>query len=102
MPWTHYLAAFFAGAFLANAVPHFIHGVSGDSFPTPFAKPPGKGLSTPPINILWAIFNLVIGYLLFRFSDLAGGDPWLLVLCLLGIIALSLSLSISFQQKHSR
>lgn len=101
MPWTHYLAAFFAGAFLANAVPHFIHGVSGDSFPTPFAKPPGKGLSPPPLNVLWALFNLLIGYLLFRFSDLSSGDPLLLILCFAGIIALSISLSISFQQKHS-
>ena len=34
--WYHYLAAFFAGFFLANAVPHFVHGVSGDPFPSPF------------------------------------------------------------------
>lgn len=101
MPWTHDLAAFFAGAFLANAVPHFIHGISGDHFPTPFAKPPGKGLSTPPVNILWALFNLVIGYLLFHFADIAGGDPLLLLLGLAGILAISLHLSISFQQKHS-
>ena len=45
MKWYHYVAAFFAGAFLANVVPHFIHGVSGDAFPTPFADPAGKGLS---------------------------------------------------------
>jgi len=47
MKWYNYVACFFAGVFLANVVPHFIHGVSGDSFPTPFANPPGKGLSSP-------------------------------------------------------
>jgi hypothetical protein len=43
MEWYQYLAAFFAGAFLANTVPHFVKGISGDKFPTAFAKPPGKG-----------------------------------------------------------
>jgi hypothetical protein len=39
--WYDYIASFFAGMFLANAVPHFVHGISGDRFPTPFAHPPG-------------------------------------------------------------
>ena len=101
MPWTHLVAAFFAGAVLANAVPHFVHGISGDSFPTPFARPPGKGLSSPPVNVLWALLNFLIGYLLFRFADLASGAPVLLLLALVGVAATSLPLSISFQQKHS-
>ncbi len=58
MKWYHYVAAFFSGAFLANTVPHFIHGVSGDPFPSPFANPPGKGLSSPIVNVLWACLNL--------------------------------------------
>ena len=40
--WYNYIACFFAGIFLANFVPHFVHGISGDRFPTPFAHPPGK------------------------------------------------------------
>jgi hypothetical protein len=44
--WYNYTACFFAGAFLADFVPHFVHGISGDRFPTPFAHPPGKGLSS--------------------------------------------------------
>jgi hypothetical protein len=28
-----------------------------------FAKPPGKGLSSPTINVLWGLLNLVIGYI---------------------------------------
>jgi hypothetical protein len=66
MNWYHYSACFFAGMFLANAVPHFVHGISGDGFPTPFAQPPGKGLSSPTVNVVWALLNLVIGYILFR------------------------------------
>jgi hypothetical protein len=58
------LAHFLAGAFLVNALPHLINGLSGRPFPTPFAKPPGRGLSSPLVNVLWAAFNLVAGFLL--------------------------------------
>ena len=34
------------------------------SVPSPFASPPGKGESSPTVNVLWGTFNLVIGYLL--------------------------------------
>jgi hypothetical protein len=64
MGWYFYVAYFFAGAFLVNAVPHFVSGVCGRKFPTPFASPPGKGESSPTVNVLWGTLNLVIGYLL--------------------------------------
>jgi len=28
MKWYHYIAAFFAGGFLTNAVPHLVNGIS--------------------------------------------------------------------------
>ena len=59
-----YVGYFFGGAFLANSLPHFISGVSGRAFQSPFAKPPGKGLSSPTINVLWGFFNLVVAYVL--------------------------------------
>jgi hypothetical protein len=59
-----YVAYFFGGAFLANAVPHFVSGICGHSFPTPFASPPGRGLSSPMVNVLWGAFNAVVGYFL--------------------------------------
>jgi hypothetical protein len=64
MRWYHYVAYFFGGAFLVNSVPHFTNGVSGRAFPTPFASPPGQGMSPAIVNVLWGLFNLVIGYLL--------------------------------------
>jgi hypothetical protein len=64
MPWYTYVAYFFGGAFLVNAVPHFTSGVSGRRFPSPFASPPGKGTSSPTVNVLWGAFNVAIGYLL--------------------------------------
>jgi hypothetical protein len=52
------------GFFLANAVPHVVSGVMGRPFQSPFAKPPGEGLSSSSVNVLWGFFNLAIGYLL--------------------------------------
>ena len=64
MRWYHYIAYFFGGAFLANTIPHLIHGVSGVPFHSPFATPPGLGMSSPTVNVLWGLFNLAVGYLL--------------------------------------
>jgi hypothetical protein len=64
MRWYFFAAYFFGGAFLVNAVPHFVNGVSGRSFPTPFASPPGKGQSSPIVNVLWGTLNAVVGYFL--------------------------------------
>jgi hypothetical protein len=64
MRWYHDLAYFFGGAFLANAVPHLVNGVSGHPFQSPFAHPSGEGLSSALVNVLWGFANLVIAYLL--------------------------------------
>jgi len=64
MTWPCGVAYFFGGVFLANFTPHFVAGVSGRAFPTPFAKPPFRGLSSPVVNILWGQFNLVVAYVL--------------------------------------
>lgn len=63
-PWHHLLSCFFGGAFLANAVPHFVSGVIGKPFQSPFATPRGEGLSSSTANVLWGFANLVVFYLL--------------------------------------
>jgi len=55
-----WFAYFFGAAFLVNAVPHFVNGVCGRSFPTPS----GKGLSSPVVNVLWGTLNAAVGYFL--------------------------------------
>jgi hypothetical protein len=99
MNWYEYIACFFAGMFLANAVPHFVYGISGDRFPSPFAHPPGKGLSSPTVNVVWALFNLVVGYVLFRTGKIWGGDILALVVFFAGIAAISIMLSVRFAEK---
>ena len=64
MRWYHYVAYFFGGAFLANALPHLGNGISGHPFQSPFASPSGEGLSSSTVNVLWGLFNLAVAYLL--------------------------------------
>jgi hypothetical protein len=71
MPWYVYVAHVFAGAFLINAIPHLVNGLSGRRFPSPFASPPGVGESPAALNVLWGFTNLVVGYVL-----LAGVGPF--------------------------
>jgi hypothetical protein len=64
MQWLSLVSYFFGGAFLTNAVPHLVSGVMGKPFQSPFAKPPGQGLSSSTVNVLWGILNIVVGYVL--------------------------------------
>ena len=64
MRWYHYLAYFFGGAFLPNTIHHLGNGISGHTFQSPFSSPPGVGLSSSLVNVLWGLFNLAIAYLL--------------------------------------
>jgi hypothetical protein len=64
MEWRDLVSYFFGGAFLANALPHFVSGAMGKPFQSPFAKPPGEGLSSSTVNVLWGFLNLVVGYVL--------------------------------------
>jgi hypothetical protein len=59
-----FLSRFIGGAALTNALPHMISGQMGRTFPTPFAKPPGKGLSSAIVNVVWGFANLVLAYVL--------------------------------------
>jgi hypothetical protein len=99
MNWYNYVACFFSGAFLANVVPHFFHGISGDRFPTPFAKPPGRGLSSPTVNVIWAWINLIVGYVLLRAGHVSTDDVSTLITFLMGIMFISTVLSFRFREK---
>jgi len=100
MEWYQYLAGFLAGAFFANAVPHFVNGISGNKFPTPFAKPPGKGLSSPTTNVLWALLNIIVACSLFRISKFHHDKPLQLIILFAGVVIVSVLLSNRFQHKH--
>ena len=63
------LARAAAGALLVNAVPHGVAGALGRPFPTPFADPPGVGLSGRVPNLTWSAVNAAAGAVLLRGYD---------------------------------
>ncbi len=70
MLWYQFPAYFFGGAFFANFVPHFVSGILGRTFPTPFATPPFRGQSSSRTNVLYGVGNLAVAYALLS----RGGD----------------------------
>ncbi|ANH71746.1 MULTISPECIES: hypothetical protein [Ralstonia] len=93
----HLVSWFFGGAFLANAVPHFVFGIAGRPFQSPFATPRGEGLSSSTVNVLWSLFNLVVGYVLvLRVGDFNLRDTADAAALGLGILALSVPLARRF------
>lgn len=102
MNWYEYVACFLAGVFLANFVPHFVHGISGDGFPTPFSRPRGFGPSSPTVNVVWALVNLVAGYLLFDAGHISSESIVRLVVFFAGIAVISLMSSVHFAKKQTR
>ena len=64
MSFLVYLAHATGMCFLVNGIPHFVQGVSGNKFQSPFASPPGVGESSAVVNVLWGSFNFAVGFLL--------------------------------------
>jgi len=93
----HYVAWFLGGAFLLNAVPHIVAGAMGRPFPSPFATPPGQGLSSSTVNVFWGFFNLLVAWgLLARVGRFDPGAPGPVLAAGLGAFALALLLARRF------
>jgi hypothetical protein len=101
MAWLHLLSYFLGGAFLANAVPHFVSGAMGRPFQSPFATPSGEGLSSSTVNVLWGFANLVLFYLLVcRVGDFDLRDATQGAALGLGMLALGLFAARHFGRFH--
>ena len=101
MNWPWLVSYFFGGIFAANAIPHFVSGMMGRSFQTPFATPPGKGLSSATVNVIWGFFNLVVAYvLLAHVGDFHPRSTSHILAVGLGILLISVLLARHFGQFH--
>lgn len=69
MTMPHDLACAAGAALVINAVPHGLAEVVGKPFPSPFAKPPGVGLSGRVPNLVWSAANAAAGVALLRGRD---------------------------------
>lgn len=94
MLWYQFPAYFFGGVFLANFAPHFISGIQGRTFPTPFASPPFRGQSPARTNVLYGLANLAVAYaLLSRVGDFELRDALHAVTFGLGLAAWSVMIT---------
>jgi len=101
MHWSIFLAYFFGGAFLANSLPHIGNGISGRPFQSPFASPPGKGLSSSTVNVLWGFFNLLLAYLLLvRVGSFDLHNNMHVALAGVGMLLMAITLARSFGPLH--
>ena len=99
MIWVQLLAYFLSGVFFANFVPHFVSGVLGRKFPTPFASPPFRGLSSPHANVLYGVCNLSLVYaLLLRFGEFDLRSTWHACVFGLGLTVWSLMIARSLSR----
>jgi len=57
MAWHIYVAYFFGGAFLTNAIPHFVSGLMGKPFQSPFASRRDKA-SRPQPSMCCGAFSI--------------------------------------------
>ena len=99
--WYYSVAYFFGGVFLANTIPHLVNGMSGSPFQSPFATPPGKGLSSATVNVLWGMFNLAVAYaLVARVGRFDLRQTWHVVALGLGALLIALQLAQHFGAFH--
>lgn len=99
MDWLVYFACFVGGAFLVNGIPHFVAGVSGRRFHSPFARPPVKGFSSAVVNVIWGFTNLIIAYALLKWAGAADLEFNLKTLLVgLGALITSLALAVTFSR----
>jgi len=101
MPWYFYVAHFFAGAFLANGIPHFVNGISGRAFVSPFGKPPGRGESSAISNVAWGGLNLVVGCALLWFWPLALSDALDIIVFAIAFFLMALMLANTFSRRRT-
>ncbi len=97
MEWYIYPLYVIAGSFLANGVPHYVNGISGNAFQSPFASPPAVGESSPVINVIWGVTNFVIGFLiLFGVGDFSFGLTIDTAMVGVGVLGAGVGLAIHF------
>lgn len=101
MAWLALLSYVVGGAFLANATPHFVSGMMGRPFQSPFAKPPGQGLSSSTVNVLWGFLNIIVGYVLVcRVGSFRLRDTTDAISIGVGVLSIALLLARQFGRFH--
>jgi len=94
--WGKYLSCFISGVLFANAIPHFVHGISGEHFPAPLGQFLGSGFPEYLSNVIWGFINIVFGYNQFVIGGVSNPDKWRKIFFFAGFLAMSIFLAFVF------
>ena len=97
MAWWFYVVAVPAAVLLIDGIPHFVRGLSGEQFPSPFSGGPGTK-DTAVHNVLWGGGNLIVGGVLLWLIRDGLGEPVLLVE--LVVVALLMATATAYMFSH--
>jgi len=99
--WANYMACIFSGVLFANAIPHLVHGISGEVFPAPFGYLLGNGVWHNLSNVIWGFINIALGYNLLLAGKVFTGEKWRRTLFFAGFLAMAIFLCVIFSQGSS-
>ena len=68
----------------------------GKCLPYSVLQSSGRGLSPAYINVVWGLFNLLIGYILYKVSKTSSDEKIGVVVFSIGITLMGIMLSITF------
>jgi hypothetical protein len=83
-----YIYSFLAGLFAADGVPHFIKGITGQKFQTPFGRS-----SSALVNVAWGWANFVVAGVLLHFAHPRAHEFRAASLFMLGFLIMALLLA---------
>jgi hypothetical protein len=95
--------AFLSGLIFANGIPHFVHGISGESFHSPALHRLMPQVPSHLFNVLWGLLNFAIALFLFSLvPNIAFGLNGVSVAFGVGFVFASIGLSILFAKRSGR
>ena len=93
---------FFSGLCLANGIPHFVHGISGKKFHTPFLYRFFKGIPSPLFNVVWGLLFFGLSFFFLSFlKEFYFGINWNSLVFAGGFVFASVGLSLFFNRPYN-
>lgn len=95
-----YLGLFIAGMLAFNGIPHFVHGISGQSFFMPKRRANRAQMNSPVANVIWGFTNFAVAVaILFIVFGWPMATLAKVATFMIGGLALALSLAVSMAKR---
>ncbi len=89
---------FVAGVLAGGGLPHFVSGIMGKAYQTPFGKP-----NSPGVNVVWGWLNWVVAVLVWHIAPMRLHPRAAFVATALGVLLVGLMLTYRVKgSQHSK